>query len=164
MAYLDYSEYLNWFPETADFAKYEFQAELYLNKFTTGIDNVKKLKVAFPTDEQDATAVKYCVAQLVNTLIEIDQASKGLGFTADANGIHGPLASISSGSESMSFATGSNGSSIVEASRSASAKNGLISDIIRNCLSGIHDKNGVNLLYMGRYPVWLIPREVPDVH
>lgn len=158
MAYLEYSEYLNYFPDTADFAKYELQAELYLNKFTTGIDNVKKLKVAFPTDEQDAAAVKFCVAQLVNTLIEIDQAVKGLGITVDASGMHGPLASINSGSESMSFATNASGSSIMEAARSASAKNALLNDIVRNTLSGITDKNGVNLLYMGRYPIWLIQR------
>lgn len=158
MAYLDYTEYVMYYPETADFERYEFQAELYLNKFTTGIDNVKKLKVAFPTDEQDATAVKYCIAQLVNTLIEIDQATKGLGVVVDANGMHGPLASVSSGSESMSFSANGGGSSIIEAAKSASAKNALLRDIVKSCLSGVTDKNGVNLLYMGRYPIWLIKR------
>lgn len=161
MAYLTYEEYTTNYPEMEYFDRYEVQAELYLNKFTTGIDNVRKLKVAFPTDEDTVAAIKLCMAELVNTLYEVDKATSAYGVTTDSNGTHGALVSVSSGSESMSFASGSSGgSAIVEAAKSSSAKNSLMHSIISNYLSGMTDSNGVNLMYMGRYPIWLVKKNV----
>ena len=53
-----------------------FDACRVMDIYTTGIDNVKKLKLYFPTDEDDVTAVKHCAAKLVNLLMQIHKAEE----------------------------------------------------------------------------------------
>ena len=156
MAYLSYSEYINYggaLSET-EFNGLYYDAQRYVDFQTTGIDNVKKLKVAFPTDEDDAEAVKRCLMRVIDLLNEIENANSAMGFVTDSNGlVHGAVSSVSSGSESISY---SNGSGLVGMAQRAAAdsaeKSKLISTEIKHYLSGITDANGINLLYMGRYP------------
>lgn len=151
MAYLTYEEYVAYYPDAdeATFKRLDFEAERILDYQTTGIDNVRKLKVAFPTDADDANIVKQCIIRMVNilqTLEELDSVAVG-----HAVQYGGTVNSVSSGSESISFGSG-NGTALLEASKSPEAKAQLLKNTIKLYLSGIEDANGVNLLYMGRYP------------
>lgn len=135
----------------ADFNRYEFEAEMILDRFTTGIDNVKKLRVAFPTDEIDAEAVKRCVIALTDAVCRFDRADKAaVSLTGTSTG--GVVSSVSSGSESISYATGSTASAMAAGVQSLEGRNTFYQDIIRTYLSGREDANGVNLMFMGRYP------------
>lgn len=62
MAYIDYEYYKTLFGEKAipeaDFNRLVWDSCKKIDNATTGVDNVKKLKIAFPTDEDDAEAVK----------------------------------------------------------------------------------------------------------
>lgn len=156
-AYLTYEEYINYGHslEEADFNRWSYEAQRYVDQQTTGIDNVKKLKVAFPTDEDNAEAVKRCLANLIDLLNDIARASAALGFVTDSNGLmHGAVSSISSGSESISYSTGSDSAGVIQkAATSGMEKTLLITSEIKRYLSGVTDANGVNLLFMGRYPI-----------
>ena len=58
MAYVDYEYYKTLYGEKAipetDFNRLLWDAEREIDKATSGVDNVRKLKVAFPTNEEDA--------------------------------------------------------------------------------------------------------------
>ena len=156
MAYITYNQYTQYGGALtqAEFDRFSYDAQRYVDLQTTGIDNVKKLKVAFPTDTDDAEAVYHCLVRIIDILDEIDKANAAMGLVTDSNGItHGVVSSVSSGSESISYG----GSGLVGMTQKAAAsnaeKNTLIYSEIRRYLSGITDANGVNLLYMGRYPV-----------
>lgn len=157
--YITYSEYTALYDliEEKVFNRLAFDACRSLDRLTTGADGVKKLKAAFPADEEDATAVKHCAAHIVNLLSQIQEAEKtaslGRGYTETANGLQGKvISSISAGNESVSFSTGGGKTSVDAAVSDPAAKNKLIAGIVRDYLSGVTDANGVNLLYMGVYP------------
>lgn len=158
--YITYSEYAAFYEpideRTFDFISYE--AERVIDKMTTGIDGIKKLKVAFPTDEDSAEAVRRCTAKIINILYQIqeaeDSASVGRGYIQTENGLQGKVvSSVSAGNESISFSSGGTQASAIDAAVSdLSARDTLISGTIREYLFGVQDANGVNLLYMGVYP------------
>lgn len=150
MAYITEAEYEALYGEidTAEFERLAFDASRFMDTMTTGIDNYRKLKSAMPTDEDDAEAVEMCCAKLISLMKSIESAE---GFVAREDGtvVSKAVSSFSSGSESMSFG----GSSAVSAALSdINARNKLYMDTVKSYLSGIEDANGVNLLYMGRYP------------
>lgn len=157
--YITYSEYTALYDpiEEKVFNRIVFDACRYIDKLTTGADGVKKLKVAFPTDEDFADSVKHCAANVVKILFQIQEAEKsasmGRGYIETANGLQGKvISSVSSGSESISFYTGGGKTSIDAAASDPIEKEKIIAGIIRDYLSGVKDANGVNLLYMGVYP------------
>lgn len=157
--YITYSEYTALYDpiEEKVFYRLAFDACRSIDRLTTGADGVKKLKVAFPQDEENATAVKHCAAQIVNLLFQIQEAeataSLGRGYTETANGLQGKVvSSISAGNESILFSAGNGKTSVDTAVSDPAAKNKLIAGTIRGYLSGVTDANGVNLLYMGVYP------------
>ena len=130
---------------------------------TTGIDNVKKLKLYFPADEDDVQSVKRCAAKLVhflNQIREVEMAvNLGKGYEVTEQGIRGKkISSVSAGNESITYADGYSNASIAflteaeSAAKDKSVKDKLVAGIIWECLSGVEDANGVNLLFMGRYP------------
>lgn len=126
---------------------------------TTGADNVKKLKIAFPTDEDDAKAVKHCICKLINIMVQIEAAEKviaqGKGYTETESGLRGKvITSVSAGNESISYSAGGGNTAtmIDKALADKAVQNRLFSDTVREYLSGVTDANGVNLLYMGPYP------------
>ena len=140
------------------FNRLAFDACRYVDIHTTGIDNVKKLKLYFPTDEDNAQAVTNCVAKVVNLLAQIQEAEKavamGRGYTETANGLQRKIISrVEAGNEAISYMESNAGTSVIDKAVSdLSVRNKLVADIIREGLSGITDANGVNLLYMGPYP------------
>ena len=164
MAYVVYGYYKNLNPgsdiEEAEFDRLLRKAEREVDKATTGIDNVKKLRVAFPENEFDSETVKVCVCGLIELLHDIESAEKFSssmsGFIERPDGtIQGKVVtSVSAGNESISFSTvGASGGSIVgNAAKGIKEKEVTIKEFIRGCLSGVLDSNGVNLLYAGRYP------------
>lgn len=164
MAYVDYAYYKELYGDSAipeaDFNRLSWEACRKMDAATTGIDGVRKLAVAFPVDEYAAECVKRCACELVSVLYQLKQArenaAKASGYTETTNGLQGKvISSISSGNESISFSSGSSGSSATAIDKALSDKAAeaqLYTDTIREYLSGIADANGVNLLFMGRYP------------
>lgn len=146
---VSYSDYLSIYGNELNEAAYNrlgWQAERIMDIQTTGIDNVHKLDIAFPTVERDADAVKRCYYELIHKAHEIeDYVSR-----ATSAGGHGAVASRSSGSESISYVRVQ--TEIDDAAGDLSARNRLFFGIVKNYLSGISDANGVNILFMGEYP------------
>lgn len=166
MGYVEYEFYKSLYGEKAiaeaDFNRLSWEACRKLDIATTGIDNVKKLKVAFPEDADDAEAIKRCICKLIEIASAIEQAeqtarsAQGYITREDGSLQSKIVSSVSAGNESISYSTsgGSSGTStLIDAVLTdKTAQEKLYSDTIRDYLSGIADANGVNLLYMGRYP------------
>ena len=155
---LDYYQSLYGEIPEADFKNLSWEACRKLDVLTTGVDGVRKLKVAFPTDEEDAESVKRCACAVLNMLYQLkqaeDTAKTASGFIETANGLQGKIiSSVSAGNESISYATGSTFDTLYsQAASDKTVQDQLLSDTIHEYLSGIPDANGVNLLYMGPYP------------
>jgi hypothetical protein len=158
--YLTYEEYAAIYDAmpAKDFDRLNFEACRHIDRLTAGVDGVKKLKVAFPTDEDSSAAVKHCAAHIVNILYQIQEAEKsaslGRGFTETENGLHGKVvSSVTAGNESISYAVGNSAkTSIDKAVSDRNERIKLLRETVREYLSGVTDANGVNLLYMGVYP------------
>lgn len=163
MSYIDYDYYISIYGEdaisTTDFSRLSWDACRKIDIATTGIDGIRKLAVAFPDDDYDAEAVKRCICKLVQVMQELYEAERNAkqagAYVETTNGLRGGvISSISAGNESITYAVGSNNTStyINGALADKAVQDQLYSDIIREGLSGIHDANGVSLLYMGIYP------------
>ena len=158
--YITFDEYTALYPQIEEtvFNRLSYDAGRHIDRLTTGIDGVKKLKTAFPTDEDSVQSVKYCAAKIVNMLLQIQEAEEsaylGRGYIQTENGLQGKvISSVSAGNESISFSTGSSQASAIDAAVSdLSVRDQLICRTVREYLSGSQDANGVNLLYMGVYP------------
>ena len=148
--YATLSDYLSLYADNmtqTDFDRFEYDAETWLDMWVTTLDGVNKLRVAFPTEEVDIIAVKRAVIELTRALRDMD------AYQQQSIASTGILASVSSGTESMSFQRG--GSALAKAVENDTEKASFLSKIVRRYLSGKHDANGVNLLYGGVYPVVL---------
>lgn len=148
-------EYYNSLYDEIDAQTYNrhgWHAAKLLDKYTTGVDGVRKLQKAFPSDLDAQEAVKRCECALVNLLLQIEQAEKAGAASTRADGtvVSGAVSSVSSGAESISYAAGN--TAINAAAADNSARERLISSTVREYLSAEKDANGVNLLYMGVYP------------
>ena len=159
--YITYDDYLGFYEpiDEAQFRRLELEACRVIDRHTTGVDNVKKLRDYFPTNEADAEAVRLCISQIIHTLNKIQQASDTAvvtcGYEVTPDGMRGKIVtSISAGNESISYSTSSASATVFDtAAKDVTARNKLLADIVRENLSGVEDANGVRLLYMGRYPV-----------
>ena len=135
-----------------------YDACKYMDRYTTGVDGVRKLREYFPVSKSSAEAVERCTAEIVSIISQIQEAEKsasvGRGYTQTENGLQGKIvSSVSAGNESISYsATGDQASAIDGAVSDLTARDKLIRNTIRHYLSGETDKNGVNLLYLGVYP------------
>ena len=143
--------------EESAFNRFSFEACKYIDRATTGIDGVKKLKAYFPSNEDSSESVSRCAAEIVNVLLQINEAEKsasvGRGYVHTENGVHGKVVtSVAAGNESVSYSTANEATSYDAAVSDLSARDVLVSKIIRKYLSGETDANGVNLLYLGVYP------------
>lgn len=166
MAYATYKDYTALYGaealDEAGFTRLIWEAERIMDTATTCVDGVVKLRAAKPTKGYPLEAVKRCACALVDTLRQLDEAAenirKGQMLTENADGTvqARQIAARSSGSESITYATGSaarSGSTAVDAAvADVSARQRLLDDTVRRYLAGVPDANGVNLLYMGRYP------------
>lgn len=166
MAYIDYEYYSSLYGEKAipeaDFKRLLWDAEREIDKATSGVDNVKKLKVAFPTDEENAEAVKRCISELVSFLYKLEEAENNANslwqYTEREDGsFQGKVvSSVSAGNESISYAVGkSSETAISTAIKSVKDKEMVVYQFITSRLSGVSDANGVNLLFAGRYPYYV---------
>ena len=152
--YITLEEYTQLYDATDEkaFARNGSEACRIMDQYTTGVDGFKKLKQAFPVDADDEAAVKHCAARLINLLCQIEQAQSFGGYEATEQGVRGRvISSVSSGTESISYATNAV-TAIEKAASDRTVKDAMITNIIRGGLSGIRDANGVNLLFMGSYP------------
>lgn len=160
--YITYEEYNYLFLhdniEELMFMQLSREACRVMDVHTTGIDNVKKLRRFFPTDKDDSKAVKYCAAQLINTLHQIQQAeasaAMGRGYIETEQGFRRKIISrVEAGNEAVSYSETKNANTEIDAAvADRTARNKLLAGIVWDYLRGIEDANGVNLLYMGRYP------------
>ena len=162
--YADFTDFVGLYGEDklqeSEFYPFALKAQRLMDYYTTGIDNVRKLKVAYPTDEDTISYVKACFCELVDILHEVDvaerSASLARGYEATADGMRAKaISSKSAGNESISYGTasGSVTTAIDKAISDPDEKARLVTRTITGYLSGLTDANGVNLLYMGRYPV-----------
>lgn len=158
--YITYDEYTALYSPVDGnlFSRLAFEACRYIDRFTTGVDGVRKLSNAFPDDEYDAKSVKHCTAQVISFLVQIHEAeqsaSMGRSMEVTENGTHGKtVASVSAGNESITYSSTWNKTAADVAATNPAEKDNAIYKIVRNGLSGVRDKNGVSLLYMGPYPM-----------
>lgn len=154
--YIDYEYYKSLYgdkeiPET-DFNRLLWDAEREIDKATSGVDGVKKLKVSFPVDEYDAETVKRCFCELVNFIYMLEKAQSGI-VSDDGTVNSNVIVSKSAGNESISYANSEN--IVSTALKSVKDKEKVIYQFISDKLSGVSDANGVNLLFAGRYPYYV---------
>ena len=155
ITYLDYKELYEEIDEKL-FNRLVHDACRVMDIHTTGIDNVKKLKLFFPKNEDDVRSVKHCAAKLVNILVQIakaEESAAGAYETAEM-GIRGKyISSITAGNESISYTAGDTGKTAIDyAVSNTKEREKLLADVIWEYLAGVEDCNGVNLLFMGKYP------------
>ena len=158
--YITFEEYDNLYNpiDLQLFKRLSFDAARVMDIHTTGIDNVKKLKRFYPVDKESADAVKFCAARLINTLAQIQEAEQSMamsrGYTQTENGLQRKIISrVEAGNEAISYMESNAADSIIDkAAADKRVRDKLLGDIVRECLSGISDANGVNLLHLGKYP------------
>lgn len=157
ITYEDYTQLYDAIDEKA-FNRLCFDACRVMDIHTTGIDNVKKLKHFFPSDSDAAEAVKHCAAKLTNLLWQIQEAeaatAAGRGYTETSQGLQRKIISrVESGNEAISYSETKSADSTIDAAvADKSARDQLMADTVREYLSGVEDANGINLLFMGKYP------------
>lgn len=150
MRYVTWAEFATMYADAmtqTEFDRIEYDAETIVDNWVLTVDGVNKLRVAFPTKAEDVEAVKRCVMAVTFALKEMeDYEKKSISET-------GIVASVSSGTESMSFQRG--GSMLAKATADGESRDKYFLAIGRRYLAGHADKNGVNLLFGGFYPVVL---------
>lgn len=158
--YITLEEYSNLYDPIDEnlFNRLAFDACRVMDRYTTGIDNVKKLRQFMPTDEVGAAAVMHCAAKLVNLLHQIQEAEAaaalGRGYTQTAQGLQRRVISrVEAGNEAISYSDTKMANTVIDTAVSdVSAKNNLLKNTVLEYFAGVEDANGVNLLYMGPYP------------
>lgn len=157
MAYADYQFYTEKYygdtvPES-DFPKYAERASDRIDSIT-----FDRLVNGFPEEERAVTKVKKAVCAVADVLYQIDQIKKasmesvGTVIREDGTVVNKAVSSISSGSESISFATGNSGgteSIYGQAAIDKKVESVLLYQVATEYLSGVTDKKGVCLLYAG---------------
>lgn len=157
MAYADYQFYTEKYygdtvPES-DFPKYSDRASDRIDAIT-----FDRLANDFPEEERAVTKVKKAVCAVSEALYQIDQIKKasiesvGTVTREDGTVVSKAVSSISSGSESISFATGSSGgteSIYGQAAIDKKVESVLLYQVAMEYLSGVVDKKGTCLLYAG---------------
>lgn len=157
MAYADYQFYTTTYygdtvPES-DFDKYAECASDRIDAIT-----FDRLVNGFPEEERAATKVKKAVCAVAEALYQIDQIKKasmesvGTVIREDGTVVSKAVSSISSGSESISFATGSSGNTesiYGQAALDKKVESVLLYQVVTEYLSGVTDKKGICLLYAG---------------
>ena len=163
MAYVDYEYYKSLYGEKAipetDFNRLLWDAEREIDKATSGVDGVRKLQVAFPTNLYDSEVVKRCVLEVIVFLSKLEIAEESVNslyqYEKRADGaLQGKvISSVSAGNESISYAVGkSSDTAISNALKDVQSRDRVVYQLIASRLSGIYDANGVNLLFGGKYP------------
>ena len=161
--YVDYEYYKSLYGSDAvsesKFNRFSWGASKKIEHYTTGADGVKKLQVAFPTDEESQEAVKRCLCALIELTSNIanaeNNAKANTGYIEREDGtlLGKVVTSISAGNEKISYSAGEASATLISRAVADKAmREQLFRDTIKEYLSGVTDANGVNLLYMGTYP------------
>lgn len=129
-------------------------ASKWLDRASDELDSVTygRLTIAFPEVESHIIKVKKAVCAIAEALCCIDVQRKAFSAQKAEDGSYrGAIASISSGKESISYATGASASNSIYAAAAANsdAQASLLRDIAAKYLANIPDANGINLLYAG---------------
>lgn len=127
-------------------------AEIWLERASDYVDTItfNRLDTAFPINEKHALKVKKAVCAVADALYSIDIQRKAGSAQIGTDGkVTGAIASISSGRESVSYATGNTASIYSAAAGSAETANSYTLYVASMYLANVPDANGVNLLYAG---------------
>ena len=130
----------------------ESNANKWLDRASDYVDTITfhRLETAFPTEESYVVKVKKAVCALADALYFIDTQRRAGAASISADGkVTGAVASISSGRESVSYATGGTASIYSAAAGNAAAQDSYTRYVAEMYLANIPDANGVNLLYAG---------------
>ena len=149
MAYADYDFYSKTFHGDALTKE---NAEKWLDRASDELDEITfgRLTFAFPTVEAHAVKVRKAACAVAEALYYIDiQRQAASAQQAEDGGYRGAVSSITSGKESITFSTGSNGNIYSAAAASSEAQTELLRKTISKYLANIPDAKGVNLLYAG---------------
>ena len=150
MAYADTTFYVNTYcgEYTAGdgIGKWLERASDVLDLITCG-----RLMTAFPRVEAHAAKVKKATCAIADALYQVDIHRCAAAPQTAANGsVCGAVSSVTSGKESISYASVNSGNSVYsKAASSAEETLALLYRIAAEYLSNIPDANGVNLLYRG---------------
>ena len=147
--YADYSFYTEiYYGDTLT----ESNADKWLDRASDYVDTITyhRLETAFPTNETHVKKVKKAVCAIADALYFIDTQRRAGAASIGADGkITGAVASMSSGRESISYATGGTASVYSAAAGNAAAQDSYTRYVAETYLANIPDANGVNLLYAG---------------
>lgn len=147
--YADYSFYTStYFGDTLTAGN----ANKWLDRASDYVDTITyhRLESAFPTEETDAKRVKKAVCAIADALYFIDAQRQAGAAQVDADGrVTGAVASMSSGKESISYATGGTASVYSVAASNTAVADSYTRGVAESYLANVPDANGVNLLYAG---------------
>ena len=157
MAYTNYefytTEYYGDVVPEEDFPK-------YIERACNRIDGITfdRLVDGLPSDKQSNVRIQKAVCAVADVLYLIETVRKASIETVgtikreDGSVTGKQIASLSSGSESISYVTGTNGTGkdiYSQAAMNKQVENVLIRQAATEYLQGVADANGVNLLYAG---------------
>ena len=156
MAYADYQFYTEKYygdtvPES-DFPKYAERASDRIDAIT-----FDRLVNGFPEEERAVIKVKKAVCAVTEALYQIDRIKKssmesvGTVTREDGTVVSKAVSSVSSGSESISYASGGSGISNIysQAAVDKKVESVLLYQVATEYLSSVTDKKGICLLYAG---------------
>ena len=150
MAYADFSFYVSTY--YGDVVT-EQNADRWLERASEELDAITfgRLISAYPVDERSDLRIRKAVCAMAEVLCRIDEIGKANAPTKAPDGSYrGAVASLSSGGESITYATGAKDTSAYAAAASSeAARVALLKDTAARYLSGVPDANGTFLLYAG---------------
>lgn len=151
MAYADYNFYTeSYYGDELT----ESNAAKWLERASDELDALTfhRLQRYYPSSESSDKSVKKAVCAIAETLLRIDVQMQAGSAQKGSDGLyHGAIASLSSGRESVSYASNSAGSTIyAKAAVDEAVKLKLLQSAAVKYLSGVSDERGINLLYAGR--------------
>ena len=157
MAYADYEFYTtSYFGDTvpeSDFPRYAERASDRIDILT-----FDRLADGLPENERAQKKIKKAVCTLADALFQIDTVKNAAMETVgtvkreDGTVINKAVSSVSSGSESISYVTGTSGtnSSVYgQAAMDKKVENVLVTQIVFENLQGVMTDDGVPVLYAG---------------
>lgn len=129
------------------------QAPKWLTRASDLLDIIthRRTATAMPTDDASRMAVGKACCAIAEALYRAATLGKAGGAQVMADGtVRGPIASISSGRESISFGTGGVSSLYSAAASDPGAQVRLAQEAAVSYIANVCDANGINLLYAGR--------------
>ena len=134
----------------------EDNADRWLDRASDFVDKITfgRLRTAYPEDQQSDIYVKKSVCAVAEALYLIDVQKKAGAAKVEADGsFKNPVASVSSGRESVSYALNGGSTVYAAAASSKAAADSYTMSIAVDYLANVTDANGTNLLYAGVDPL-----------